>query len=77
MIPADRLRGAHGNTLAAVDTLVVAHVLHVHFAHRNAFPAVGAVVLVDSHADEGDFVEEAVNGAEGAEETAEETEDKD
>lgn len=59
-----------------MDTFVVAYALDIHFTSGNTKSAIGAFILVELYAEEGDTAEESVQRAQGAKETTEDTEDE-
>ena len=70
--PAYSFRGAHGDTSAAVDTFVVAHVFYIHLTCLYAQSAVHAFLLIELDAYKRYSVKKAVNRAQRTEEAAEE-----
>ena len=70
-LPGDGLGGANVDTFAAGDALLVAYVLDIHLAMGNAQIAVSALIFIHLHTEEGNLVEQAVQTAQGADETAE------
>ena len=63
--------GADVNTLAAVDTLVIAHMADVHGALGRTAAAAGTLGGFHFHAHHSDFGKQAVNRAQGTQEPAE------
>ena len=76
-LPPDCLGGTDGDTFTAVDTLVVADFFDVHLAARNAETAVRTLVFIEFYAEKRDFIEEAVQRTERAQEAAEKAVNKD
>ena len=73
-LPRNCLRRTNADTFAAMDTFVVAHRLGIHLTNRNTHTAIGTLLLIHLHAQQRHFAKEAVNRAQGADESAEETE---
>ena len=76
-LPRNSLSRTNGNTLSALNTLVVANASNVHLASLNTKSALGTSVLVEFNTDKRETAEETVKRAQRAEETAEKTENKD
>ena len=66
----DGLGGADADALAAADAFLVAHVLDIHLAVADAETAVHALALFQLDAEDGELIEQAVQGAQGADEAA-------
>ena len=75
--PGDRLGGANGDTLAALNTLSVAHATDIHLTLRRAKSAIHALGSFQLDAENGDAVEKSVKRAERTDESAEHSEDED
>ena len=76
-LPLDSLGGADGDTLAAADALGVTHVANVHLAVGDTAVTVHALVAVELDAEDGEAIKQGVQRTQRADETAEQTEDKD